>query len=151
MTINLNDFIKVKLTDWGKEIYYHQYDEVNSFWQKEVIKPSFPKVDEDGYTSFQLWHFMNLYGNYIDMGLEDVIYQNEILLDDPRWIPVSERLPSVTPQESIFDKMRAEIIEKYWGCDICKWKTEYKPHYNIIGDIDEILQIIDKYTKGAEE
>ena len=84
MIINLNDFIKVKLTDFGKEIYYHQHDEVNSFWKKEVIKPSFPKVDENGYTSFQLWYFMNLYGNYIDMGLENVIYPNEILLDEQR-------------------------------------------------------------------
>ena len=27
--INLNEAVKVKLTDLGKDIYYHQFDELN--------------------------------------------------------------------------------------------------------------------------
>ena len=53
-------------------------------------------------------------------------------------------------QEPLLDKIRAEIIEKYWDCDICKWEIDYKPHYNIRGDVNDILQIIDKY-KGDKE
>lgn len=63
--INLNESVKVKLTDYAKDIYYHQYDEVNKLAGKQIIKPSYPKVDEDGYATFQLWGFMRLFGPYI--------------------------------------------------------------------------------------
>ena len=63
--INLNDWVKVKLTDWGKEIYYHQWDGKNQIAGKEIFKPKFPREDENGYTKFQLWHFMELYGEHM--------------------------------------------------------------------------------------
>ena len=70
--INVNEIIKVKLNDYGKEIYYHRDDELN----KEIIRhggkplePRFPRVDEDGFSEFQLWDFMNLYGKYFTMGM----------------------------------------------------------------------------------
>ena len=77
--INLNEPIKVKLTDWGKEIYYHQYDRINQIAGREVCKPSFPKEDKNGYTEFQLWCFMELYGEYIGMALPNVIKPIEIV------------------------------------------------------------------------
>ena len=46
----------------------------------------------------------------------------------------------------VLDKISAEIIEKYWDCDICK----YNGHVNIRGDINDILQIIDKYKAEIE-
>ena len=79
--INLNEPIKVKLTDWGKEIYYHQYDRINQIAGREVCKPSFPKEDENGYTEFQLWCFMELYGEYIGMALPNVIEPLEIVYE----------------------------------------------------------------------
>lgn len=77
--INLNEFVRVKLTGLGKEIYYHQYDDVNKIVGKELCKPSFPKTDEDGYTSFQLWEFIQLYGSYMGMGFPNVIEPLEIV------------------------------------------------------------------------
>ena len=71
--INLNEPVKVKLTDLGKEIYYHRYDRANQIAGREICKPSFPKEDENGYTEFQLWHFMELYGEYIGITLPNVI------------------------------------------------------------------------------
>lgn len=72
MTINLNDWVKVKLTDHGKDIYYHQYDELNEksvqLHGRNVIEPSMPKVDADGYTTFQLWCLIELYGPHMHMG-----------------------------------------------------------------------------------
>ena len=47
----------------------------------------------------------------------------------------------VTKADDVLDKIRAEIIEKYWDCDICK----FNGRFNIRGDINDILQIIDKY------
>ena len=83
MRLNLNDEIKVKLTEHGKDIYYHQYDRLNTALGREVCKPSYPKVDEDGYTTFQLWCFMELYGVHMGMTLPNVIEPLDIVFDEP--------------------------------------------------------------------
>ena len=77
--INLNEPIKVKLTDWGKEIYYHQYDRTNQIVGRKVCKPMFPKEDENGYTEFQLWYFIELYGEHMGITLPNVIEPLEII------------------------------------------------------------------------
>ena len=79
--INLNEPIKVKLTDRGKEIYYHQYDMTNQIAGREICKPRFPKEDENGYTEFQLWCFMELYGEHMGMTLPNVIEPLEIVYE----------------------------------------------------------------------
>ena len=79
--INLNEPIKVKLTDWGKEIYYHQYDRANQIAGREICKPKFPKEDENGYTEFQLWCFMKLYGEHMGMTMPNVIEPLEIVYE----------------------------------------------------------------------
>ena len=82
--INLNEPIKVKLTDWGKEIYYHQYDRTNQIAGREICKPRFPKEDENGYTEFQLWCFIELYGKYIGMTFSNVIEPLEIIYESKK-------------------------------------------------------------------
>ena len=107
MHLNLNEPIKVKLTDWGKEIFYHQYDNLNAACGREICKPRYPKVDKDGYTMFQLWCFMELYGPHMGMTLPNVIEPLEIVFEDStikpkrkskrkskrKWIPCRKRLP----------------------------------------------------------
>lgn len=83
MRLNLNETIKVKLTDLGKDIYYHKYDRINAFFGRELCKPSYPKVDDDGYTEFQLWCFIELYGEHIGMARQNVICPIEIVFDAP--------------------------------------------------------------------
>lgn len=80
--INLNYFIKVKLTDLGKDIYYHRFDKLNDYCGREVLKPRFPKVDENGYTKFQLWEFIELYGEHIGMGRPSIIDPFEIIYEE---------------------------------------------------------------------
>ena len=79
--INLNEKIKVKLTDWGKEIYYHQHDRTNQIAGRKICEPKFPKEDENGYTEFQLWAFIELYGEHIGVTLPNVIKPNEIVYE----------------------------------------------------------------------
>ena len=79
--INLNETIKVKLTDWGKEIYYHRYDRINQIAGREICKPKFPKEDENGYTEFQLWCFIELYGEHMGMASPNVIKPLEIVYE----------------------------------------------------------------------
>lgn len=74
--INLNDKIKVKLTPHGVDVYYHQFDNLN----KKIIQCGgvplenrMPQIDKDGFTEFQLWDFIQIYGKYIGMSKENVI------------------------------------------------------------------------------
>lgn len=74
--LNLNDCVKVKLTPHGADIYYHQFDATNeqiSLRGGKPIEPKMPKVDKDGYTKIQLWHFIELFGEYIGMCKPNVI------------------------------------------------------------------------------
>ena len=82
--INLNDRIKVKLTPLGAEIYYHQYDDIHKDYpkMKKHLQSSLPKVDENGYTEFQLWHFMELYGEHIGMCKPNVINPLDIVVSE---------------------------------------------------------------------
>ena len=77
--INLNETIKVKLTPYGAEIYYKQFDEVNKQRGREICKPQMPRIDKDGYTEFRLWHFIELYGQHIGMCKPNVIEPLDIV------------------------------------------------------------------------
>lgn len=79
--INLNEPIKVKLTDLGKEIYYHQYDRINQIAGRKICEPKFPKEDENGYTEFQLWGFVELYGEHMGITMPNVIKPLEIVYE----------------------------------------------------------------------
>ena len=52
-------------------------------------------------------------------------------------------------QEPMLDMIKAEIIIKYWDCDLCKYT--YDGYFRIKGDINDILQIIDKYKAESED
>lgn len=77
--INLNEIVKVKLTPLGAEIYYKQFDELNNQCGREICKPQMPRIDKDGYTEFQLWHFIELYGQHIGMCKPNVIEPLDIV------------------------------------------------------------------------
>ena len=69
--LNLNSVIKVKLTDYGKDIFYHQYDQLNQYitaLKGHTIEPRYPNVDENGFTRFQLWDFFKIYNDYLVLG-----------------------------------------------------------------------------------
>ena len=77
--IHLNDSIKVKLTDHAKEIYYHRFDHINEKYGRIMINPHYPKEDENGYTIFQLYQFINLYGGLINVVERNIINPAEII------------------------------------------------------------------------
>lgn len=60
---NLNDFIKVKLTEYGRKIYR------SSFVSLGLPEPRI-NVDKDGYTRFQMHDFIHVFGKHIYMGCE---------------------------------------------------------------------------------
>ena len=79
--INLNETVKVKLTDLGKYIYFHRFDAINARAGETVIQPRWPKIDENGYTTFQLWDFMNIYGEHLGLAMLNVIEPLEIIYE----------------------------------------------------------------------
>lgn len=82
-SININDFIKVKLTPYGAEIYYHQLDELHEKCPstKNSVPSKMPCIDEEGYTRFQLHQFMNLYGEYAINGGKPFISPMNLIID----------------------------------------------------------------------
>ena len=66
-TININDIIFVKLTPYGKEVYEKKFDYLNSLDKNLNLKPAPLKsiTNKDGLTSFQLFDFMNIFGQYM--------------------------------------------------------------------------------------
>ena len=60
-------------------------------------------------------------------------------------------------QESVLDKIRAEIEEKYGDYDICEWSEDYDyeendiSEYHQVGKVSDILTIIDEYKAESED
>ena len=78
--INLNDNIKVKLTEHGKNIFYHRFDEMNRLCKREVCKPSWPEEDEEGYTKIELWMFMEIFGPHVGIVKPGIIDPLDIII-----------------------------------------------------------------------
>lgn len=65
---NLNDYIKVKLTEKGKQIYNDYYDGNMHI-----------DYDNDGYATFQMWDFMHIFGKHMNMASELVCETNVMI------------------------------------------------------------------------
>ena len=82
MAINLNDCVKFKLTDYGKDIYYHRFDNFIEKHPEFGLERRMPVVDEEGYSKMQLWCFMELYGPYMGMARPNVIEPLVIVVEE---------------------------------------------------------------------
>ena len=84
-TININDFIKVKLTNKGKNIYHkfytEIYDEINDKPNIDINR-FYPKVDDEGYTKMQLHEFMQIFGQYFGVGKNMIMETNNIIIGE---------------------------------------------------------------------
>lgn len=76
--VNINDVIKVKLTDLGKEIVQKNFDELQAWYPTIPLQTIYP-IDDDGYTEFQLWAFMSIFGEHLYNGAPQIIENNEII------------------------------------------------------------------------
>ena len=85
--VNLNDKIRVKLTPKGAEIFYHRYDDLHKRLMRNEnvtspLNPKMPQIGKDGFTSFQLWDLINLYGQHINIASENVFSAISLYFDD---------------------------------------------------------------------
>ena len=75
-TFNINEIIKVKLTQKGKLIYLEHQIEMQKRFNRDGIKIEVPlniEVDSEGFSSFQLWRFMEIFGSHMYCGAEPAI------------------------------------------------------------------------------
>ena len=75
-TFNINDIIKVKLTQKGKLVYLEHQIEIQKRFNRDKIKIDVPlniEVDNEGFSSFQLWRFMEIFGSHMYCGAEPII------------------------------------------------------------------------------
>jgi hypothetical protein len=80
--ININDTVKVRLTEFGKELHKKLWDD---FWSANGVLDKFPytppKTDPDGYCEFQMWNLMQDFGAYCGLGNE-LPFETVILIDE---------------------------------------------------------------------
>lgn len=78
LKFNINESVKVKLTERGKELLKEDHE---NFWSStsfpKITKPVYipPKVDKDGFSEFQFWHFMHTFGPYLYLGSVGVPFE----------------------------------------------------------------------------
>jgi hypothetical protein len=70
MKINLNDVVRVKLTDHGRAVLATDHA---GFWSGRGFSYPYlqPKEDADGWSKWQLWSLMKAFGPHIGMGLDN--------------------------------------------------------------------------------
>lgn len=77
--LNVNDSIKVKLTQHGLAVHWKYRVDL---WTRLNRLKDFPyvppKVDAEGFSSFQLWCFMEIFGTAFGMLKPNVIEGNDI-------------------------------------------------------------------------
>lgn len=80
--INLNDKVKVKLTDYGIMLLKKRHDELN-----KKIKDSGGKgntfeliLDENGYYETQLWILMNTFGDNCGINPKGMPFETDIIV-----------------------------------------------------------------------
>lgn len=79
MKFNINDYVKVKLTAKGKEILISNEERLRK--EYKIVPELTIKYDENGYTSFQMWELMSLFGESIYLGTT-IPFEVDIIIDD---------------------------------------------------------------------
>lgn len=80
---NINDRIKVKLTEHGKSVLDKDVENTLSTSTIKTLisdKTYYPyHIDKDGYTEITLWDFMRIFGTHFWNGCPQIIEDNEII------------------------------------------------------------------------
>lgn len=69
MLFNINDTVRVKLTDEGRKAHRENFDKL---YCSNPNKPEYRpiKEDDDGWSSWQMWYLMQQFGPHTYMGCE---------------------------------------------------------------------------------
>lgn len=81
---NMNDIVRVKLTDHGRRLHREYHDNLfANYLSARPIKYKPIKEDNNGWSEWQLWNLMSIFGKHIYMGCKSVFETNiELVVDD---------------------------------------------------------------------
>jgi hypothetical protein len=75
---NINDNIKVRLTDEGRKIHREAYARDIPEYMRATCPYLAPKEDADGWSQWQAWSFMSIFGAHMRCGV-GLCCQTEIM------------------------------------------------------------------------
>ena len=82
MKFNLNDRIRVQLTDTGRAIHRAEHVKAFTGYDAKLYPYMPPDEDADGWSRWQLWDFMARFGPHISM-TGDLSVMTDIEIEDP--------------------------------------------------------------------
>ncbi len=102
MIFNVNDYVKVKLTDHGKAMLRADHA---LLWMDRDEPPyefKLPEEDTEGWSRWHLWDLMHRFGKHIYLGA-DMCFQTEIdfVLTDVPTVPAGYALVPIEPTEDM--------------------------------------------------
>ena len=81
MKFNINDNIKLKITQRGRDILRYNHQELSSRLVHPLAPYKEPIEDSEGYITMQLWTVMHTFGPYMSMtGVLPM--ETEIIIED---------------------------------------------------------------------
>ena len=79
---NINDYVKVRITERGKTILQEQLAQRVRNWSCENRCPYLSRGgDANGYIKFQMWELMHIFGNDLYNGCQ-IPFDTTVLIDD---------------------------------------------------------------------
>lgn len=75
---NVNQYISVRLTDYGREYLRLRFVELEERYNLDLEYT--PPVEVDGWSTFQLWELMESFGPIIGLGAK-LPFETEIILE----------------------------------------------------------------------
>ncbi len=80
---NMNDTVRVKLTDHGRRLHRLHFEHLFSDYRGVAYTYYGPKEDAGGWSEWRLWELVSIFGKHIYMGGENVFETNiELVMDD---------------------------------------------------------------------
>ena len=85
---NINDYVKIKLTEAGIAILKNRHDSIlkdfagNPEALKTLGEFKNPEVDENGYTEMQMWAVMQVFGKYMYNGNPKLPFETTIAISE---------------------------------------------------------------------
>lgn len=81
ITLKINAIVKCKLTDHGRAVHFNSFIRVQQHPDHRVPYTP-PAVDADGYSTFQIRHWMDVFGRHVNSSSTKQCFEGNCLYVD---------------------------------------------------------------------
>lgn len=68
MPFNINDYVRVRLTDFGRKVHRERFRKLNAQIPLYAdLKYTPPKEDENGWSEWQMWCLIDTFGEHVGL------------------------------------------------------------------------------------